>query len=179
MLKKASNILRGDSTHQNKKKCKINMGPEMHTFWDMNICPQWLTTFGCESISVTDKVNIVETNTVWSQSLPKGRGMHLYGRTSRWATLTTSVMNGRQVNRLLWTGRRNYAFPDLCVMVSFTCCDMYYYVSQYWTLLFLATTNKCTELQNSESMRFRTHVYRIFSLFWWVLSPLKISDTCF
>ena len=29
------------------------------------------------------QVNIEETNTVWSQSFPKGRGMHCYGRTSR------------------------------------------------------------------------------------------------
>ena len=60
-------------------------------------------TFGFESASVTDKVNIEETNTIRSQSLPKGRGMHCYGRTSRWAPPITSVMNGRQVERLLWT----------------------------------------------------------------------------
>ena len=30
-------------------------------------------------------LNIEKTNTVRSQSLPKGRGMHWYGRTSRWA----------------------------------------------------------------------------------------------
>ena len=29
---KVSNLLRGCSTHQNKKKGTMNMGPEMHTF---------------------------------------------------------------------------------------------------------------------------------------------------
>ena len=72
------------------------MGPETHTFWDLYTCPQWLTTFGCESASVTDEVNIEETNTVWTQSLPKGRGMHCHGRTSRWATPITSVQVGEQ-----------------------------------------------------------------------------------
>ena len=45
------------------------------------------------------------------------------------------------------TGHRKYAFPDPCVMVFFSCCDMYYHLSQYWSLSFLATTNKCTELR--------------------------------
>ena len=29
------------------------------------------------------------------------------------------------------------------------CCYMYYHLSQYWTVLFLATMNKCTELRKS------------------------------
>ena len=65
------------------------MGPGMHTFWDMYT-------------SVIDKINIEETNTVWAKSLPKGRGMHCHGRTSRWAPPIISVMNGRQVEHL-WT----------------------------------------------------------------------------
>ena len=34
-----------------------------------------------------------------------------------------------------------------------------------------------TSVQISKSMRFRTHVYWAFFLFWWILSPLKILKT--
>ena len=36
-----------------------------------------------KSGSVTDKVNIEETNTVWAESLPKDRRTHWHGWTSR------------------------------------------------------------------------------------------------
>ena len=79
------------------------MGPEMHTFWVLYTCSKELRTFVYESTEVTDKVNIEGTNTVWTQSLPKGRGMHCHGRTSRWAPPITRIMNGRQVEHLIWT----------------------------------------------------------------------------
>ena len=98
---------------------------------------------------MTDQVNIEGTNSVWSQSLPKGRGMHCYGRTSCWAP-PISVMNGSgwpfSMNKCRSTGRRKYALPDPCV-IFFSCCDMYYHLSQYWSHLFLATMNKCIELR--------------------------------
>ena len=37
---------------------------------------------------------------------PKGRGMHCHERTSRWAPPIKSVMNGRKVERLLWSSVR-------------------------------------------------------------------------
>ena len=66
-----------------------------------NKCHEW--TSGCESTSVTDKVNMGDINTLWAQYLPKGRGLHCHGRTSSWAPPITSVINGRQVEHLLWT----------------------------------------------------------------------------
>ena len=42
---------------------------------------------------------------------------------------------------------RRYAFPNPCVIVLFSCCDMYYHLSQYWSLFILATMKKCTELR--------------------------------
>ena len=96
---------------------------------------------------MTEKINIEETNIVWAQSLLKGRRMHCHGRTSRWTPPVTSVMNWPQVKRLLWTSVQvaESMFPDPCVMVS--CCDMYCHLSQYSTLLFLCTVNKCIELR--------------------------------
>ena len=46
------------------------------------------------------------------------------------------------------TGCRKYAFTDPRVIVFFfSCCDMYYHLSKYWSLLFLATMNRWIELR--------------------------------
>ena len=69
--------------------------------------------------------------------------------------------------------------------MSFSCCDIYYHLSQYWTFSFLATMNKCTELkvcisgpmfigQVAESMHFRTHVQ--WSLFRVVIFNYHLSQ---
>ena len=44
------------------------------------------------------------------------------------------------MNKCRTTGRRKYVF-------LLSCCDMYYHLSEHWTLSFLATMNKCTELR--------------------------------
>ena len=85
-VKKVSNILRNGSrpTHQNKKKS--NKHGSGNAYFLRNVHLSIVAddaTFGCESTSVTDKVNIEETNTVWARSVPKGRGMYCHGRTSR------------------------------------------------------------------------------------------------
>ena len=65
----------------------------------------------------------------------------------------TSVMNGRQVEHLLWTSvgllvvENMHFWTNVCLLFFFSGCDMYYHLSQYWSLLFLATMKKCTELR--------------------------------
>ena len=56
-----------------------------------------------------------------------------------------------------------YRSQKVCIsgprcIIFYSSSDMCYHISQYSTLLFLATMNKCTEL----SMNFRTHVYWTF-----------------
>ena len=107
-------------------------------------------TYGCESPSMPDKVNIEETNTVWAESLPKGRGMHCYGRMLRWAPPITSVMNGRQIEHPLWTSVGLQVAESMRfrihVCLFFLCrpTTTSHNIRHFW---FLATMNKWTELR--------------------------------
>ena len=106
---------------------------------------------------------------------PKGRAMYYYGRTTRWAPAIASVMNGRQVEHLLWTRAQVAESMRFRTHVQwFSCCDMYYQLLQYRTFLFFHYEHVC-----------RTHkvcvsgpiFIGLFFLHWWVLKPLKIFDT--
>ena len=106
-----------------------------------------------------------------------------YNKCQEWTSGWTSSMNK-------CTGRRQYAFLDPCVMVSFLCCDMYCHLSQYWALLFLATMNKCTELRKyvflDPCLLDRLQKVCIcgpmcnglFFMLWYVLPHLTVLDKC-
>ena len=88
MLKKCRDFLRGGSTHQNKKKSLINLGPEMHTYFLIYVHLSIVAgDFGCESTSVTDKVNI--------------RKQILYGHSRCRRAEGCIAMDGRHVEHLL------------------------------------------------------------------------------
>ena len=76
------------------------------------------------------------------------------------------------------TGHRKYVFPNPYVMVFFffifPCCDMYYNLSQYWALSFLANTNKCTEFRK---YAFPDPCVIVFFMLWYILPPLTILVT--
>ena len=90
---------------------------ETHTFSDVYTCPQWLTTFGCESISVTDKVNVQETNTVWAQSYKTtAEGQSITQRDALpWTDVTLSTVRGFDPGRGRWIKsiRKNPAYDFL------------------------------------------------------------------
>ena len=68
--KEVSNILRDGSTHQNKKKKSYKNG-SINAHFQSSVHLSMMAddaTFGCESGSATDKVNIDETNTAMAQS---------------------------------------------------------------------------------------------------------------
>ena len=99
--------------------------------------------FGCESDSVTDRVNVEETNDEWSQSYKTnaiGQRDALpwsdvtlstsYNKCHEWTSRGTSPINK-------CTGRRKYAFPDPCLLdFFFPCFGGYYHLSKYLTLIF-------------------------------------------
>ena len=188
-----SNILRGGSTHQNKKKKKSNK-------------------HASRKVNFLRSVHLyIVADDVWlwvplRDRQGKHRGnKHCMGRVvakvQRDALLWTIVMLSTSYNKCHewtsdWTspmkkcratGRRKHAFPDPCAILFsvlwyvllrltifvtlvfshygqmyisqkvcisgpmcnnlFSCCGMYYHLSQYWTLLFSATMNKCIELR--------------------------------
>ena len=99
-------------------------------------------------------------------------------------TLSTSykqfVMNGLPVEHLLWTSvglqAQNISVSRPMCNCLFLCCDVYYHLSQYWALLFLAIMNKCIKLRKYAFPE-PCLLYFFYFLSWWVLLPLKIFNT--
>ena len=118
--------MRDGSTHQNKKKSIIHGSGNAYFLRSVHLSivadDVWLW------VRLRDRQGKHRGNKycmgrVVASEIRQGKWVHCRGRTSRWAPPQTSVMNGRQVERLLWTSVQvtdsTYAFPDPGVMVFF------------------------------------------------------------
>ena len=66
----------------------------------------------------------------------------------------------------------------MCNGLFLSCCDMFYHLLQYWTLVFLATNNKRTKLRKY-AFPDPCLLNFVFFLFWWLLLPRKIIEHLF
>ena len=124
-----------------EKKGPINMSPESHTIWDnvhlfIVADDVWLWVHlrdrqGKHRGNKYCMVTVVAEGYITTLSTS-------YNKCYEWKSGWTSPMNK-------CTGCRMYAFPDPSVIFFFKYYDMYYHLSQYWSLLFLAAMINCTE----------------------------------
>ena len=97
-----SNILRGDSIHQNKEKSLINMGPEIHTFWVLYICSWRPKTRVTNIVRVGSTYhNIKNDNYTWFRKL-------ILSATCRPTLVHRRYSTWRPFMTLLWEVLKNW-----------------------------------------------------------------------
>ena len=164
--KKVSTILRGGSTHQNKKHVSGNAFFLRYVHLSIVADDVWLWVYlrgrqgreykYCKVTIVADgqRDALLWTDVTLNTS---------YNKCHEWTSGWTSPMNKCRA-----TGHRKYEFPDLCIIVFFF---MLWYVLPPLTMLVTLVFNRYEQVYKTQKVCvFGPMFIRLFFLFCWVLS---------